>query len=273
MDRWIPRVSFLVALALLLAGVSPAAAQEEKPEEQGGPLYPFFFIVKSKVDRTLADDYAAAVTKIVEAHQKHEHGNMWAAYAPLTGGPDPTFTYFLPMQTMGDMDGWLPNQKIVTEAHGADAGAKVMQTVTECSTSSNMVLGFNEAFSNPPKEETPGPPPWLFVVHSKVEPENVGEYAAMVAKVKSAHQEHEKGLHWNTYNVTIGGGEGAHFVYLVGMEKLSELEGWTPTRQVLNDVHGAEEATQLIRSLSKIVETKTAILMLVPSFSQLGSGE
>ncbi len=269
MDRSSLKLSALVmALTFLIALTVPAVAQEEGEPVPGSP---FFFVITQKIDRTMMNEYAAAVIQVVAAHEKHEKGNEWAAFAPLTGGPDPELHYFLPMRSLGDIDGWVPNRQVILEALGEEAGGKVLQTFRECATSSSLILGYNSELSNPSPEQVQAPPAFVFFLHSTVEPAKAGEYSALIQKVKSAHQQYENGVHWIAYNNIIGGGEGAQFFIFAGMEKLGDLDDWPSTRQVLTNALGAEEAAAISKSLSQVAETHTVILALAPSFSHIGA--
>lgn len=254
----------LLALALLSAGV--AIAQEEETAE--GPLYPFFYIIKAKVDSTMMTEYAGAVSQVVAAHKQHEQGNTWAAFSPLTGGPNPLFYYFVPMQTMGEMDGWLPNQKILSDTLGAEAAASAFQTLSNSSKSKNLVLAFSPALSNPDATATPGAPAFVFTIHSKVEAGMMGKYTELVQKLKEAHNGHEDGFRWTAYTPVIGGQSGEVY-YFIGLDKLGDMDGWVPVEKIEADQLGAEEAAAMRKAMGGMASSTTMILALAPSLSSL----
>ncbi|MCP4249123.1 MAG: hypothetical protein GY778_18930, partial [bacterium] len=180
--------------------------------------YPFFYVIKAKVDPTNVAEYDGAVGQVVAAHKKHENGNTWAAFSPLTGGPASKFYYFVPMQSVGDMDGWTPNAQLMTEALGEEAAAKSLQTMSNVSKSMNMILAFSPRLSNPDADTPPGPPNFVWTIHARVQAGMMEQYTALVEKLKEAHQAHENGFNWNAYTSIVGGAAGeVHF--FIGMDK------------------------------------------------------
>jgi hypothetical protein len=256
-----------LGMALCLLAGQPLLAQEDKKAESEGPVYPLFYLIKSKIDRTEMEAYGGAIAKIVAAHEAHENGNNWAAYTPLTGGPDPKFYYFLPMDKLGDMDGWLSNRKVVADVHGVEEASKVFMTIGEASESTDMVLMYSKSISNPSPEWKPGAPAYVYFGHVTVEPAKAEEYIALVQKLAAAHRKHEKGLHWAGYMNMIGG-KGTQFFYFIGMDKLGAIDDWPEGKEVMVAAYGEEGASEIYNAMVHIAQGKSKILKFVPGFSR-----
>ena len=142
MKRSFGRTIF-VSLALVLGLGSAALAQ---PESSG---WHEIRIIQVKPD--MVGEYTAAIRDIVVAHQKHDQGVQWAAFSSFTGSGT-TYSYYILMEKIGDMDAWLPNPQILAEAHGAKKAAKIIKTLAECSEGAVRLLAPNAAVSNPEKK-------------------------------------------------------------------------------------------------------------------------
>ena len=73
----------LAAVATVVAGLAGTAMAQADPQVP----YPFFYLIKAKVDATKVNAYQEALAKVVEAHKQHDSGNNWAAFSQLFGGP------------------------------------------------------------------------------------------------------------------------------------------------------------------------------------------
>ena len=255
-----------VCLSLLVA--TSGLAQEEAEKE--GPRYPFFYLIKNKVDPGMMPQYRVAIGQILAAHNQHENGNLWAAYTPLTGGPHSKFYYFLPMDKMGTMDGWTPNMQVVTEAMGAEAAGSVFQTINEAAEAWDMVLGYNEKLSRPPADPGPAVPNFLWLAHFQVEPTKIGEFMALTDKFSEAHAAHEKGLNWSVYNNVIGG-DGVQFWYFLPFEKMGDIDGWASGQEILVGHFGQEGADAISTKLAEVAKSRSVILTWVPGMSRVPS--
>jgi len=255
-----------VCLSLLVA--IPGLAQEEAEKE--GPRYPFFYLIKNKVDPVMMPQYRAAIGQILAAHNQHESGNLWAPFAPLTGGPHSKCYYFMPMDTMGTMDGWTPNRQVLTEALGAEAAATVFQTLNEAAETWDMVLGYNETLSRPPAEPGPAVPKYLWLIHFQVEPTKIGEFMALNEKFGEAHAAHEKGFNWSVYNNLIGG-DGAQFWYFIPFEKMGEIDDWASGQEILVGHFGQDAADAISTKLAEVAKSRSAILTWIPGMSRTPS--
>ncbi len=261
--------AMLLALALLTAVA--AVAQDEEAAAAAGPRYPFFYVIKAKVDPTKIEEYAGAVGQVVAAHKQHDNGNVWAAFSTLTGGPAAKFYYFVPMQGVGDMDGWTPNAQVMSEVLGEEAAAQSLQTMSNVSKSKNMILAFNPRLSNADPSAPPGAPNFVWTIHAKVEAGMMEKYTALVEKLKEAHQAHENGFNWTAYTPIVGGQAGDVY-FFIGMDKMGDIDGWTPVQQIEAAHMGAEMASKARKKAAEIAESTSMILALSPGLSNLPPG-
>ena len=120
--RW-PFAVPWVALALLVT-VLPASADGDEP-------YPFLFLIRGEVPGDRMGEFSQLFTQVIEAHKQHENGNNWATYMPMTGDSSPLVRMYIPMDKIGEMDGWTPHAQIMTAAHGPEKAPELMQD-TRC---------------------------------------------------------------------------------------------------------------------------------------------
>jgi hypothetical protein len=253
----------LFALIVCTALLTPASAQEE----QLGPT-PFVYLLRGELDPGMMSEYTDAVEKVVAASRDHENGQQWAAYATLTGGNSPRFQYFLPMQKIGDMDGWTPMFQLLTEAYGRDTAVELSTTLSECWTPSSLILGYMPMVSNPREVPPTGPPPFAWHLRVGVEPGMVFEYISLVQTIVEAHKSHERGMNWIAYSNVVGG-EGSEFHYFIAMDKLGEMDEWPLSPQVMIESVGEEEWKRMQKRFTEISTGQSEILVLSPTHSNL----
>lgn len=269
MKRWLAKSLLAVVLFVLPWTVAHGLSHEEGAVTgPSGPFLPYFYVVTSEVDPGRVDEYAAAVAQAAEAHRKHDKGNAWAAFAPLTASPDAAFTYFVPMMSPNEMDEWMPNDRLLGTVLGAEAANRVLTTLTESSTSRSRVLRLEESLSHA-AAGAPEAPTWLFHLRIELDLRHYAEYADLVQKMRKAHEQHDDGYHWAAYVETIRGpAEEIH--YFLRADSLDEMAGWGSPWKILADVYGAEESARIRKRLTEISDEQLTILRLVPQLSQLG---
>jgi hypothetical protein len=230
-------------------------------------------MLRGEVDPTMMGDYNQAIQKIVAAHQQHDNGNVWAAYARLTGAGGPKFEFYLPMSKMAEMDAWTPNFQILAAAHGPEEAAKIFQSIQECWTPESLLLAYNPTISNPADGSYRSAPP-AAAWHLKVVIDRgaVFEYVGMVQKIVEAHKSHENGLRWIGYSNTVGG-HGNEFHFYIMMEKVGDFDGWPTNAQVMSDAIGAEAWGEMQQRLAEIGDSESEILLFSPPHSNAGVGE
>jgi hypothetical protein len=261
------RVQGLVLSAIIgLVWVAPAVSQDEGG---GGPM-PFVFWLHGEVAPEMSDDYNEALSKVISGHQQHDNGNNWVAYVPLTGGSAPQFNFFIPMQKVGEMDGWTPLFQILSDTHGVETAGEVMQTLSTSRTPSSRLLAYNSAVSNPAPEIRKAPPPFAWHLTVRPRPGMVGEYVAMARAFIDAHSSHEQGMNWLGYSPMVGG-KGAEFHYFIAMDKLGDMDSWPPGASVMIDSVGAEEWQRMQKRLGEITDTHSEILVMSPPHSNPGA--
>ena len=244
-----------------LAGTAMAQADLQVP-------YPFFYLIKAKVDATKVNAYQEALAKVVEAHKQHDSGNNWAAFSQLFGGPEAIFDFFLPTQKLGEIDEWLPNIKVVADIHGEAAAEKIFRTLGESSKSMSKILAYAPRLSNPDPSCTGAVPAFVYHIQVKAEPGKASDYAALIRKMVAANKDHLKGMHWTGYSV-FAGGETGEYHFFVGMQKLGEMDAWPMGSEVLVDKYGEEETEKLLSALPQVSKARDELLAHNPEMSNL----
>jgi len=258
---------FLATVVCVLGSalVAPALAQDGAADP-----FPFLFTLEGEIEPDMMAEFSEAVGKIVEAHQQHDNGNMWSAYAPLTGGGSPMFRFFIPLQKIGDMDGWTPNPQILGEVHGPEAAGEIIDALGACWAPASSLLAFNPAVSNPNPDWSGGAPRFAYYLRVSVTSAMIREYFSLAQQMAQAHRTHEDGLHWVGYMNAIGG-EGREIHYFIGMDKLGEMDAWPLNAQVMIDSLGAEAWQKLQKRFNEIASVHSEILVLSPPHSNLGA--
>lgn len=235
---------------------------------QGDPQvpYPFFYLIKAKVDATKVQDYQQALAKVVEAHKQHDNGNNWAAFSQLFGGPEAIFYFFLPTQKLGEIDDWMPNTKVVADIHGEAAAENIFRTLGESSKSMSKILAFAPSLSNPDPSWTGAVPKFVYHITAQAEPGKASDYVALVQKLVAAHKDNPSALHWAGYSV-LAGGEAGEFHFFVGMQKLGEMDAWPMGSEVLVEKYGEEETGKLLGALPQVSKARDEVLVHSPEMS------
>jgi quinol monooxygenase YgiN len=255
-------IVILGVVATVVAGMAGTAVAQEDPQVP----YPFFYLIKAKVDATKVNAYQEALAKVVEAHKQHDNGNNWAGFSQLFGGPEAIFYFFLPTQKLGEIDDWLPNTKVVADIHGEAAAEKIFRTLGESSKSMSKILAYAPGISNPDPAWTGAVPQFVYHIRAQAEPGKVSDYAALVQKLVAAHKDHPSGLHWVGYSV-LAGGEAGEFHFFVGMQKLGEMDAWPMGPELIEEKYGEEEAGKLLGALPQVSKAQDELLAHVPESS------
>ena len=245
----------LGVVCTVLAGLTAIAWAQDAPEVP----YPFFYLIKAKVDATKMEGYMEAIGKIVDAHKQHDNGNNWAAFAPMFGGPEPVFYYFLPAGKLAELDDWLPNFKVVADIHGEATADQIFRTVGETSKTRSTLLAYAPGISNPNPDWSGTVPAFVDHMHIKAEPGKVTEYVALIKKLVAAHKDHPQGLHWVGYTV-FAGGETGEFHFFIGMQKLGEMDAWPMGPEMIEEKYGKEETAKLLSAFPKLAKARDELL-------------
>ena len=94
------------------------------------------------------------------------------------------------------------------------------------------------------------------------------EYAALMRRVKQAHDRHERGMHWLAYGNAVGG-DSDEVLWVIPFERFAEVDGWALDGQVLRDVYGDVEGNRLADALNAISTTTSRVWRLMPALSRL----
>lgn len=230
---------------------------------------PYLLVAEGEVEKASIGSWSKAVIALVEAHDAHPDGSMWAAFRELTGGPDVRVGFFHGFSKMADLDEWTPNRRILVDVHGSVVGAAVKDALTSGVDSSDRVMAFVDELSRPWTGTEP--PRYLWVATVRVADGKMTEYAALAKRVRRAFDQHADGAHWLCYANAIGG-EDSELVYYYGFDAFAEVDSWPSRREVLAAAHGEEDGARLASALESITETTTSLWRLEPELSRL-SGE
>ncbi len=100
--------------------------------------------------------------------------------------------------------------------------------------------------------------PLWYVINHEVCPKKMTEYRATMAVIVDNLKKHENANLWAAYTQATGG-PNAVFHYLLAMEKMGDVDGWTAPDQALVDVMGADEAAKALRALGETTTPEVAI--------------
>jgi hypothetical protein len=266
-----PHGRWILALALLTAGISATSLPAQAQDEQAEPI-PFVYMLHGEVDPGMMGEYTQALQAVAEANRQHDNGIGWAAYMPLTGDGPPKFRYFIPLQTVGEIDGWSPMWQVMSDVHGPEKAREVLQALSGCWTPESLLLAYNSAVSNPADTPATAPPPFAYHLTVRVHPGDNFEYFGMAQNFVEAHSSHEQGMNWIGYSNMIGG-RGTEIHYFMAMNKLGEMDAWPMNAQVMIESLGQEAWQTMQKRLTEITDVSSEILVMSPPHSNLEGAE
>lgn len=249
-----------VVVVLVTSGLAVA---QEAP---GAP--PFFLVAEGEVEKTAIGPWSKAVIALVDAHDAHPDGTMWATFRELTGGPDVRVSFFHGFSRMADLDEWTPNRRILVDVLGPVEGGAVKDTLSSGVDSSDRVMTLVKELSRPWIGAEP--PKYLWVATVSVADGKMTEYAALAKRVRRAFDQHAEGVHWLCYANAIGG-ENAELFYYYGFDAFAEVDSWPSRRSVLAAVLGERDGGRLASAIEAITQTTNSLWKLEPELSRLGT--
>jgi hypothetical protein len=253
----------ILVLALFLAAVSAIADEPPAPPT-------FFFMITSQVYTADVGAWAEAMTQTAEAHASHPEGNAWVAYRQLTGGPDQLVRFLFPLYSLGEMDGWTSNRRILIDVLGREVGRDVAEQL-ELAASTDRIISFNEQLSRLPDGFTPGSAAYFWVARVRVAGDAKTEYAALLRRLQRAHDQQQSTAAWLVYANAVGG-ESDEIMFFYPFETFAEIDGWPSRKELLTGAYGEREAARLSAALDALGETTTSLWQLEPALSQIGGG-
>lgn len=253
--------SVICAVVVVIMASGLATAQEAP----GAP--PYFLVVDGEIEKAAIGSWSQAVASLIEAHDAHPDGTMWATFRELTGGPDVRVSVFHGFSKMADLDDWTPNRRILVDVLGPAAGGAVKDTLARSVDSSDRVMTLVDELSRP---WTGGKPPnYLWVATVTVADGKMTEYAALAKRLRRAFDGHAGDVHWLCYANAIGGA-GSELTYYYGFDAFAEVDLWPSRREVLAAALGDREGARLASALEAVSETTTSLWKLEPELSRLG---
>lgn len=248
-----------VVVGIMASGV---AAAQEAPTAP-----PYLLVAEGEVEKASIGPWSKAVVALVEAHDAHSDGTMWATFRELTGGPDVRVAFFHGFSKMADLDELTPNRRILVDVLGSAEGAAVKDALAFGVESSDRVIAFVDELSRPWIGSEP--PRYLWVATVRVADGKMTEYAALAKRVRRAFDQHTEGVQWLCYANAIGG-EDSELVYFYGFDSFAEVDSWPSRREVLAAVHGEGDGARLASALESITETTTSLWRFEPELSRHG---
>ncbi len=249
----------VVVVVMTVSGTAAAA------EESGAP--PYFLVVDGEIEKAAIGPWSEAVVSLIEAHDAHPDGTMWATFRELTGGPDVRVGFFHGFSKMADLDDWTPTRRILVDVLGPVEGGAVKDALARGLDSSDRVMTLVDDLSRPWTGKKP--PNYLWVATVRVADGKMTEYAALAKRVRRAFDSHADTVHWLCYANAIGG-ESSELTFYYGFNAFAEVDSWPSRREVLATAHGERNGARLASALESITETTTSLWKFEPELSRQG---
>ncbi len=253
------RTLALIATLILVSGFAAAR------EGSGAPAY--LLVIDGVVETSSLGSWTEAVATLVEAHDVHPDGAHWATFRELTGGPDVQVRFFRGFSKLADLDGWIPNRRILVDVLGPVEGGAVKDALARGVESADRVATLVDELSRPWNGAEP--PEYLWVATVRVADGKMTEYAALAKRVRRAFDEYTGDLRWLCYANAIGG-PGSELTYYYPFDAFAEVDGWPSRREVLTAALGEHEGARLAAAIEAISETTTSLWKLEPELSRIG---
>ena len=252
----------VICAAVVVVMASGVAGAQEAP---GAP--PYFLVVDGEIEKAVIGPWSEAVVSMIEAHDAHPDGTMWATFRELTGGPDVRVSFFHGFSKMADLDDWTSSRRILVDVLGPVEGGAVKDALARGVDSSDRVMKLVDQLSRPWAESAP--PKFLWVATVRVAEGKMTEYAALAMRVRRAYESHAVDAHWLCYANAIGG-ESSELIFYYGFNTFAEVDSWPSRRKILAAAHGEREGARLASALESITETTTSLWKFEPELSRLG---
>lgn len=250
----------VISAFVVVVMVSGGAAAQDAP---GAP--PYFFVVDDEIEKAVIGPWSEAVVTLIEAHDAHPKGTMWATFRELTGGPDVRVRFFHGFSKMADLDDWTPTRRILVDVLGPVEGGAVKDALGRGVESSDGVMTLVEGLSRPWSGSEP--PRYLWVATVRVADGKMTEYAALAKRVRRAFDTHAQNVHWLCYANAIGG-ESRELTFYYGFNSFAEVDSWPSRRDVLASAQGERDGARLASALESITETTTSLWKYEPELSR-----
>jgi hypothetical protein len=231
-------------LALMLPAAAPA---------QDGPA-PFALVYATTVKLGTQPQYEAAMGKLVEAYKKAESPVKWTTFVSAIGGTGPTYYTAVPMQKLGDIDGWPPPPEVLAKAYGDGQAGEILQSMGSATQQSQtFIMAVRPELSYAPDASAAqsGPSPLGYVYTWTLKPGGVPQFEAAFTKTVEAYRKVKSPIRWTTSSTTIGG-TAPGYVSIIPMQKFGDIDGWqgTAPAEVLTKAYGEAEAAKTMQSFA-----------------------
>ncbi len=251
-------LTFLLGLSMALIAM-PGLAQDEAPGSM-------FYVISADIHPGGEAAYTEALASVVEAHKKHDNGNSWATYTNVTG-EGTSFVFFVPIQKMGDMDGWAQPQEVLTESLGAAKAAKVGAALAANSASETRVVTECQQWSKPSETPSMAPPAYLYFTGFRPAPDQMETFAKGAGAWVKAARKNDDVDPVLCLQTTIGG-QGAEYGFFTGIDSFAAIDDFPGVPAVLAEEYGAAEAARMMDATSAIA-SRRSIMAFVPELSNI----
>jgi hypothetical protein len=125
--------------------------------------------------------------------------------------------------------------------------------------------------SNLDPEAVDDPPPkYAYFMHVKVKAGLAADYSAAIAKMVTAHKNHDNGMHWGAGYRYLGGDLGGpEYGFSIGFDSFAELDEWPDMIEVLVGEYGEDEAKEIMRTAGKLAKAEAHFLVMIPELSTM----
>lgn len=243
----------------VLALVLPVSALAQAPQSPA----PLSLVYATAVKPGMQPQFEAGMGKLIAAYTKANSPVRWTTFVSAVGGTGPTYYSALPMQKMGDVDGWpaVAGEQEILQSMGASA----QQTQT-------MIMGLRPDLSYAPEGAAPlsGPPPLGYVYAWTVKPGGAPQFEAAFTKTVEAYRKAQSPMRWTT-SASMVGGTAQTYISVIPMQKYGDIDGWqgSSPAEVLGKAYGEAEAAKLMQSFSAVVDsTQVSIIASRPDLSR-----
>jgi hypothetical protein len=261
-DRRLVALACSAALVMLLPVTGLA---------QDGPA-PMSWIYATTVKPGMGAQYAAGMSKIVEAYNQQKSPVKWTTSVSAVGSSG-LYVVSLPMQKLGDIDAWPPPLEVLTKALGEAEARKVLQSMSGAvQTTQNVVMVRREDLSHAPDPAAmqASPPTLGYVFVTTLKPGGAPQYEAALKKTAEAFKKEKSSIRWVTSAATVGA-TGPTYVSVIPMQKYADIDGFEGSSppEVLTKVYGEGEARKILQAMADSSQgTETSIMAILPDLSR-----
>jgi hypothetical protein len=220
-------------------GLPSLAATQSQP----GQPTEFIQVITVTVRSGAGTEYENFIKKITAGANKIGAPQRWMVSQVSLGGPGRTYSIVLPFSKWGEIDGWIPVPKILSQAYGETEGAKILKAGgAAAERSETAVYRLLPDLSTRPKVFDP-PAAFVHLFVTEVEPAMVPAWESFLARLKTAQEKSPQAPTAMRRVAALGAAN--TYVTAVPFNKFVDRDSWPNNMTVLREAYGEAEARTL----------------------------